>query len=162
MKAPKREGPSFRRVRGVWRPPDAEGITAWSANTSRMRVWFRDTLGLGTLLWLFGYLASLILFFSPFWSIMGWIIAAVFTPVTIAITWWWFRARDLSLAYYAGVGVAWTVIAVVLDYLFIVRLFQATYYGPDVFVYYALTFLIPIGVGLYLIRTRKKPVAREE
>jgi hypothetical protein len=46
------------------------------------------------------------------------------------------------------------VIAAVLDYLFIVRLFQATYYGPDVFVYYALTFLIPVGVGLYLTRNR--------
>jgi hypothetical protein len=60
----------------------------------------------------------------------------------------------------AKVEAAWMAIAVVLDYIFIVLLFQATYYGPDVFVYYALTFLIPVGVGLYLIRTRKKPVAK--
>jgi hypothetical protein len=58
--------------------------------------------------------------------------------------------------YYAGVGVAWALIAVVLDYLFIVLLFQATYYGFDVFVYYGMTFLIPVGVGLYLIRVRAK------
>jgi len=51
--------------------------------------------------------------------------------------------------------------ALVSGYLFIVLLFAATYYGPDVFVYYALTFLIPVGVGLYLIRARKEPVAKQ-
>ncbi len=119
-----------------------------------MNRWIRDGVGLGTALWLLGYLASLVLFFSPFSGAMGWIITVVFTPVTIAITWWWFRARDHPLSYYVGVGVVWTVIAIVLDYLFIVQLFRATYYGPDVFVYYALTFLIPVGVGLYLRRAR--------
>lgn len=126
-----------------------------------MKVWIKDTVGLGTGLWVFGYLISLVLFFSPFAGIMGWIITAVFTPVTIAITWWWFRARDLPLAYYAKVGFMWAVIAVVLDYLFIVQLFQATYYGPDVFVYYTLTFLIPVGVGLYLVWTQGEKVEKE-
>ena len=56
-----------------------------------------------------------------------------------------------------GLGIAWVLIAVLLDYLFIVLLFQATYYEPDVFVYYTVTFLIPVGVGLYLNRTHKKP-----
>lgn len=127
--------------------------------TPCMEDWITDTLGLGTAFWLFGYLASLVLFFSPAAEIMGWIITAIFTPVTIAITWWWFRARNRTLAYFAGVGIAWTVIAVVLDYLFIVRLFQATYYAPHIFVYYALTFLIPVGVGLSLLRTRRDTLA---
>jgi hypothetical protein len=119
-----------------------------------MKQWVKDTAGLGTVLWLIGYLASLVLFFSPFAGIMGWILLAVFTPVSIAIAWWWFRKREhLPVQYYAGVGVACMLIAIVLDYLFIVLLFHATYYGPDVFVYYAVTFLIPVGVGLYLIRT---------
>jgi hypothetical protein len=113
-------------------------------------------VGLGVALWLLGYLASLFLFFTPFAGIMGWILIAVFTPVTLAVTWWWFRGRDLALSYFAGVGFAWTAIAVVLDYLFIVRLFQTVYYGPDVYLYYALTFLIPVGVGLYLTRIRVK------
>lgn len=126
-----------------------------------MKAWIKDTVGLGTLLWLFGYLMSIVLFISPFSGVMGWIITAVFTPVTIGITWWWFRERNLPLTYYAGVGVVWTGIAVVLDYLFIVRLFQATYYGPDVFVYYALTFLIPVGVGLYLIRAHGETLAKQ-
>jgi hypothetical protein len=125
-----------------------------------MKQWIKDTAGPGVVLWLIGYLASLALFFSPYAGIMGWILLVIFTPVTSAIAWWWFRSREpLSLQYYAGVGVAWMLIAVVLDYLFIVLLFQATYYGPDVFVYYAVTFLIPVGVGLYLIRTRKETVS---
>ena len=118
--------------------------------------WIKDTAGLGTGLWLVGYLASLLLFFSPYAGIMGWILLVVCTPITIAVAWWWFRVRHLALTYYAGVGAAWTVIAVVFDYLFIVLLFQATYYGFDVFVYYALTFLIPVGVGVYLRRAAGK------
>ena len=114
----------------------------------------KDTAGLGTLLWLIGYLASMALYFSPLSYNLGWIILAVFTPFTVWVTWWWFRPREsLSLQYYAGVGIAWTLIAVVLDFLFIVLLFKATrYYAPDVFLYYALMFLIPVGVGRYLDR----------
>ena len=120
-----------------------------------MQQWIKDTAGIGIGLWLMGYLGSIPLYFSPVADIMGWILMAIATPLTIAITWWWFRDRDLSLSYYAGVGMAWTVIAVVLDYLFIVRLFQTTYYAPDVILYYALTFLIPVGVGWYLTGNRQ-------
>ncbi|HNX17405.1 MAG TPA: hypothetical protein PKM50_03640 [Methanoregula sp.] len=119
----------------------------------------KDTAGLGLLFWLMGYLASLVLFFTPFAGIMGWILIAIFTPVTIAVTWWWFRARSLSLAYYAGVGTTWVAIAVVLDYLFIVLLFGSDYYSPHVFLYYALTFLVPVCVGFAI--TRKKPAAQQ-
>ena len=115
-----------------------------------------DTVVIGIISWLVGYITSLILFFSPFTGIMGWILLIVFTPITIAFTWWWFRERELSLMYYVGVGITWIVIAVVLDYLFIVLLLHASYYGPDVYVYYALMFLIPVGVGLVL---RRKPMA---
>jgi hypothetical protein len=128
-----------------------------------MKQWIKDNAGLGTGLWLIGYLASLALFFSPYAGIMGWILLAIFTPVTVAITWWWFRQREsLSLQYYTGFGVAWMLIAVVLDYVFIVLLFQATYYGVDVFVYYAVTFLIPVGVGLYLTGNRNTAVPKQE
>jgi hypothetical protein len=114
----------------------------------------KDTLGPGTLFWLTGYLAGMVLFFTPFSNSMGWIILVLFTPFTIGVTWWWFRSRErLSLRYYAGVGVAWMLIAVVLDSFFIVTLFKSTtYYAPDVFLYYALMFLIPVGVGLELNR----------
>jgi hypothetical protein len=128
-----------------------------------MQQWIKDMAGLGTGLWLIGYLASLALFFTPLWEIMGgWILLIIFTPITIAITWWWFKQQGpLPLPYYAKVGIAWMVIAIVLDYLFIVRLFQATYYGTDVFVYYAVTFLIPVVAGLYLHRARGGPVSEQ-
>jgi hypothetical protein len=119
-----------------------------------MQQWIKDMAGLGTGLWLIGYIASLALFFTPIWEIMGgWILLVIFTPITIAITLWWFKQREPQpLPYFVKVGIAWVVIAVVLDYLFIVRLFQATYYGTDVFVYYTVTFLIPVVIGFYLHR----------
>jgi hypothetical protein len=124
-----------------------------------VKPWLIDSVGLGAALWCLGYLASLALFFTPYVHVMGWILAAIFTPVTIAITWWRFRSRHLPLLYFAEVGLVWVAIAVVLDYLFIVELFQTPYYSPDVILYYALTFLIPVGVGLFLTRAAGKSTA---
>jgi hypothetical protein len=114
----------------------------------------KDTAGLGTFFWLLGYLASLALYFSPVPYSIGWVLLVIFTPFTIGVTWWWFNQRErLPLQYYAGVGIAWTLIAIVLDYLFIVLLFNAAeYYMPDVLLYYVLMFFIQGGVGLYLHR----------
>jgi hypothetical protein len=114
----------------------------------------KDTAGLGTFFWLLGYLASLALYFSPVPYSIGWVLLVIFTPFTVWVTWWWFNQRErLPLQYYAGVGIAWTLIAIALDYLFIVLLFNAAeYYMPDVLLYYVLMFLIPVGVGIYLKR----------
>jgi hypothetical protein len=122
-----------------------------------MHPFLKDSAGPGMLFWLIGYLAGILLFFTPFKNSMGWIMLVTFTPVTILITWWWFRSRErLPLQYYAGVGLAWALIAVVLDYLFIVTLFRSTgYYAPDVYLYYILMFLIPVGVGAYLVRQHR-------
>lgn len=127
-----------------------------------MKRWIKDTAGLGIAFWLMGYLASLVLFFTPYAGIMGWILAAVFTPVALVVTWWWFRSREyLPVRYYAGVGVVWVLIAIVFDFLFIVTLFQAAaYYKPDVVVYYIVTFLVPVAVGLYLNRSHCEPVPK--
>ena len=127
-----------------------------------MQQWIKDTAGLGTVFWMIGYLASLVLFFSPFAESMGWILLIVCTPVTFIITWWWFRSRSLPLSSYIRVGIAWTAIAIVFDYLFIVLLFNAIYYGADVFIYYALTFLIPVIVGYCLTHLEKKPAGQQE
>jgi hypothetical protein len=120
-----------------------------------MQQLLKDTVGLGTLLWLIGYLASMALYFSPLSYALGWVILVIFTPFTIWVTLWWFKNRMLPLSWYADTGVSWTVIAVVLDYLFIVMLFHSpNYYAPDVFIYYALMFLIPVGVGVYFHRQK--------
>jgi hypothetical protein len=122
----------------------------------------KDTAGLGTALWLIGYLSSLALFFTPYAGIMGWILIAVFTPITIVVALWWFgKQKPHPLQYYAGVGAAWALIAIVLDYLFIVILFQANYYEIDVLVYYAVTFLIPVAVGLFLNQCRGKSAVNQ-
>jgi len=114
----------------------------------------KDTAGLGIFFWLVGYLAGIVLFFTPLKDSMGWVMLVTFTPFTIIVTWWWFKNRGyLSMEYYAGVGVAWALIAAVLDYLFIVMLFaSANYYALHIWLYYVLMFLIPVGVGMYLNR----------
>ena len=121
-----------------------------------MQQQIKDTAGLGILFWLVGYLAGILLFFTPYKDNMGWIMLVIFTPFTIVITGWWFRQREhLPLQYYAGVGMAWALIAVVLDYLFIVMLFGSpAYYSLHIYLYYALMFLIPVGAGMYLDRKR--------
>jgi hypothetical protein len=50
---------------------------------------------------------------------------------------------------YAMIGVIWTAIAVGLDYVFIIRLLSPAdgYYKLDVYLYYALTLLMPLAVG---------------
>jgi hypothetical protein len=57
--------------------------------------------------------------------------------------------REKFMCYF-GLGLIWTLMAVLLDYLFIVKLFQSTdYYKADIYVYYGLTFVLPMAVGFY-------------
>jgi hypothetical protein len=114
----------------------------------------RDTFGMGALLWLAGYLASVAVYFSWLnYAIWGRVVLALYIPAVIWVTWRYFAGRDLSLPYYAGVGMTWSLTAVALDYPFIVLRFGAyQYYTPDVYLYYAVMLLIPAGAGLYLHR----------
>jgi cation transport ATPase len=116
-----------------------------------IRQFLTDAAGLGFAFWLIGYILGILLFFTPLGGIMGWVLFVCLTPVMAAVTYQWFFYRGLPMAYFAKIAVAWTAIAIVSDYLFIVLLFHpAAYYQPDVFVYYAVMFLLPIGVGWYL------------
>lgn len=49
---------------------------------------------------------------------------------------------------YVVLAAVWTAIAVVLDYPFVLWLLKPAdgYYRPDVYAYYALTFLLPLAV----------------
>lgn len=108
-----------------------------------------DTLGLGSVLWLAGYLASFLLFFYVPHDLVGWILYAVFTPVTIYVAYWRFHKRALSRGYFLIVAAVWTMLAIALDYVFIVMLLNSqNYYQQDVLLYYLTIFLIPIGTGL--------------
>ncbi len=107
----------------------------------------KDSLGWGFVLWLIGYILGILLFFVLPPSLIGWVIM----PVGLVITLWVLlrRVKANLLQYYAILALAWTVIAVVFDYLFIVKAFSPAdgYYKLDVYLYYALTFLAPPVVG---------------
>jgi len=100
----------------------------------------------GFILWLFGYILGIVLFpFVPKEQIGFYIL-----PFGTALTLWVLlkKIKREELMCYIGVSVFWTAIATLLDYLFIVKLFKSSdYYKPDVYLYYALTFILPILVG---------------
>ena len=110
---------------------------------------YKGTLGWGFLLWLFGYLLGIILFFVMPKSMIGWMI----TPIAVIVTLWVLikKIKSVSVSYYFLVAITWTLIAVVLDYFLIVKAFKPEdgYYKPDVYLYYSLTFILPLFVGLW-------------
>jgi hypothetical protein len=110
---------------------------------------FKDIFGWGFFLWLFGYLLSLILFFIIPKSMIGWIITPIATIVTLLVL--IKKIKSVSVLYYFLVAIFWTLIAVVLDYFLLVKAFKPEdgYYKPDVYIYYSLTFVLPLLVGLW-------------
>jgi len=115
----------------------------------------KDALGWGFLLWLIGYLLGMALFFAVPASAIGWII----TPLGVAITLWVLikKAKENSFTSYLILACAWTAIALALDYLLIVKPLKPAdgYYKLDVYLYYALIFLLPVAVGWSKTRRRK-------
>jgi hypothetical protein len=109
----------------------------------------KNTLIWGFLLWLFGYLAGIVLFFVVPKNSIG----LVITPFATILTVWVLlkKIKRPALTCYFGTGVVWTIMAVLLDYVFLVKAFktESTYYKPDVFLYYLLTFTLPILVGYW-------------
>lgn len=107
----------------------------------------KDTVGWGFLLWLIGYILGIILFMMAPPSLIGWIIM----PIGIMITLWVFlkKIKGDSLHYYFLLAIVWTFIAVVFDYFFLVQVFKPAdgYYKLDVYLYYTLTFVLPLLVG---------------
>ena len=72
-------------------------------------------------------------------------------PVGIVLTLWVLlkKVKGNSLKYYLLLAVIWTLIAIVFDYFFLVLVFKPAdgYYKLDVYVYYALTFILPLTIG---------------
>jgi hypothetical protein len=115
---------------------------------------FKDALGWGFILWLVGYALGMILFFIVPPAAIGWVI----TPIGIVITLWVLlkKVKSDSSKYYLLLAIVWTLIAVAFDYLFIVKALKAIgYYKLDVYLYYILTFVLPLPVGLRKIKTGK-------
>ena len=108
-----------------------------------------DAPALGIFVWLIGYLAGIVLYFFISPDILGWVLFAIFTPIVILLCYKRFGKREESISYYAFVAAVWLIVALVFDYLFLVKLLNPpVYYKLDVYVYYASTFLIPFLVGV--------------
>jgi len=108
---------------------------------------FKDTLVWGFILWLIGYVLGIALFPFVSVSVIGWIIM----PVGILLTLWvlFKKVKGDNFQYYLMLAIAWTVIAVLFDYFFIVKALKPAYgyYKLDVYLYYALTFILPLAIG---------------
>ena len=107
----------------------------------------KDTLGWGFLLWLCGYVLGIILFMFVPISMVGWIIMPIGTVVTV-----WVLLKKIKINYfrhYISLAFIWTLIAISFDYLFLVSVFKPAdgYYKLDVYLYYGLTFILPLIIG---------------
>lgn len=105
-----------------------------------------DAFGWGFVLWLFGYLLSMILFFIVPVDMLGWVILPIGTIITLWVL--FKKIKGNSFDYYLKLSIIWTLIAIVFDYLFLVKVLNPAdgYYKLDVYLYYALTFILPLAV----------------
>jgi hypothetical protein len=130
------------------------GLTATSRGANLLQseeqagaVWrflIRDVLGFGFGLWLFGYLLGVVLFAVVPPAQIGWWVTPFGLAATLLTLWKWVHVG--SLRYGAVLGLGWSAIAIAGDYLFIVKLLSPPggYYKLDVYLYYLMTFGLPI------------------
>jgi len=107
----------------------------------------KDTLGWGFLLWLIGYILGIVLFVVVPPSILGWVIMPIGTIIALWVL--FKKIKASSFQHYVLLAVVWTLIAIVFDYFFLVKVFKPAdgYYKLDVYVYYISTFLLPLTIG---------------
>ena len=106
-------------------------------------------LGWGVMLWFIGYMLGIALFFLLPVSVIGWVIL----PIGIIITLWVLlkKIKKQSMQYYIFLAFLWTAIAITFDYFFLVKVLKPEdgYYKLDVYLYYLLTFVLPLAAGLW-------------
>jgi uncharacterized membrane protein len=105
------------------------------------------TFGWGFLLWLVGYILGIVFFMIVPPSLVGWVIM----PIGILMTLWvlYKKVRLTRFQDYLKLAAIWTILAMVCDYFFLVKVFKPVdgYYKLDVYLYYLITFLLPLIVG---------------
>ncbi len=115
---------------------------------------FLNTIFWGFILWLLGYALGFVFFPIVPKDLIGWYIL----PFGLLAALWVLlkKIKREEFGCYVGLGAVWTVMAVALDYVFLVKILGATdYYKFDVYIYYALTLILPIVVGWYKFRKAK-------
>jgi len=107
----------------------------------------KDALGWGFLLWFIGYALGMVLFSVVPLSMIGWVTMPISTIITLWVL--FKKVKANSFKYYVLLGLVWVLIAVVFDYFFLVKAFKPAdgYYKLDVYLYYALTLMLPMIVG---------------
>lgn len=107
----------------------------------------RDVLGWGLLLWLAGYLLGFAFYAFVPMALIGWFVMPLGIVLTSVVLWKWVHVDGLHEAALLGIG--WSVIAIVCDYVFIVKLLHPDdgYYKPDVYLYYLLTLALPLAAA---------------
>lgn len=115
-----------------------------------------QVLGWGIGLWLIGYILGIIFFPILPISMIGWLIM----PIGAIITLWvlFKRIKLESFHSYLILAITWTLIAIIFDYFFLVKIFKPSdgYYKLDVYLYYVFTFTLPLIVGWYKNFNRRK------
>ena len=108
---------------------------------------FLKDAGWGFVLWIIGYALGIMVFTFVPANLIGWIIMPIGTVLTLWVA--FKKVRGGTMGYYFLVALVWVLIALVGDYLFIVKAFKPAdgYYKPDIYLYYALTFAIPVFAG---------------
>ena len=118
-----------------------------SGYTTIVKSFLKNIIIWGIILWLIGYLLGILLFALLPPLLIGWIIM----PIGVLITLWVLlkKIKASSFQQYILVGFIWTGIAIICDYFLLVKLFKPAdgYYKLDVYIYYLLTFLLPVLVG---------------
>lgn len=104
----------------------------------------KDVFGWGFIVWLVGYILGFLFFFAVPQEYLGWVIMPF--GVLFAL---WVLFRRVTYDGYILIALVWTAMAFVLDYIFIVKVLKPAdgYYKLDVYVYYLLTFALPLIVG---------------
>lgn len=116
---------------------------------------FLNTVLWGIALWLFGYVLGLVFFAFVPKELIGWFVM----PLGILVTLWVLikKIKREKFGCYIGLAIFWTIIAIGFDYLFLVKMLNASdYYKFDVYLYYVLTFVLPIIVGWYKFKRVEK------
>ena len=108
----------------------------------------KDGLGWGFVLWLIGYILGFVLFMAVPPALIGWVIMPIGTVTTLLVL--VKKIESNTLPYYLKLAIIWTVIAIICDYFFLVKMLKPAdgYYKLDVYIYYALTFVLPVVVGV--------------
>lgn len=105
-------------------------------------------LAWGLTLWFFGYVLGFVFFALMPPEKIGWYIFPIGLAVTVLVLWKWVRPQSLTTG--LAIGAIWCALAVVLDYIFIVKLLAPSdgYYKLDVYIYYVSTLLLPVIAAL--------------